>query len=77
MAEICTGMEIPLELDDIRICRWKEYYELEKQVMAASTKKYTLVLPHHAVMLRPPRPSDIPDDCQLFIMGTLQPAFPS
>ena len=44
--------------------------------MAASPKKYTLVLPHPAVMLRPPRPSDIPDDCQLFIMGTLQPAFP-
>ena len=76
MTELGAGMEIPTELDDIRICRWKEYYELEKQVMAASTKKYTLVLPHHAVMLRPPRPSDIPDDCQLFIMGTLQPEFP-
>ena len=76
MSDICTGMDSLFDMDDIRICRWKAYYELEKQVMEPSNKKYTLALPHHAVVLRPLRPTDLPDNCQLFIMGTLHPEFP-
>ena len=76
MSEICTGMQPLPAMEEIRICRWTAHYELEKQVMEATEKKYTLVLPHHAVLLRPITPKDLPEGCQMLIMGTLQPEFP-
>ena len=50
-------------------------YSERSSLFAAPTKKPVIL--EIEAMLRPPRPSDIPDECQLFIMGTLQPAFPS
>ena len=61
---------------DTHVFQWDSPLQLEQALRGSLSKPYVLALPRHAVLLRRPVPKDLPENCDLLVMGTLRPEFP-
>ena len=76
MSELPSSTVVNLATDDICVCEWSSPDELEQQLLQPIDEPYVLALPHNAVVLRTISPTDLPESCDVLVMGTLQPRFP-